>query len=88
MRCYACGAEMREQPIRLEDRFGRVHVVVENMPAHVCPECGEEVVLGPALVALERYVERRYPRDARREPHEQEVSLRHKPTGAFVLASR
>jgi len=77
---------MREQPIRLEERIGSVHVVVENMPAHVCPECGEEVGDGTALVALERHVESLCQRGVQRQPYAQGVSLRRQSTGSFVLA--
>src|SRR5690606_40788618 len=88
LKCYACGAAMREQPIRLEERIGSVHVVVENMPAHVCPECGEEVGDGTALVALERHVESLCQRGVQRQRMRRGLACAASPPAPLFLRKR
>lgn len=43
MKCELCGALMTEQEVtytlQMDDKF----IVVENVPAKVCPQCGEKL---------------------------------------------
>lgn len=52
MKCYECGASMREGSV--EHTFTISGVKVRGrMPAMICPECGENTVASDALGALE-----------------------------------
>jgi YgiT-type zinc finger domain-containing protein len=42
--CEVCDAQLIERPIRQDFRIGDQLIVVENVPAGVCPQCGEKVV--------------------------------------------
>lgn len=55
MRCPNCRASMKTQVLAehdLTDLFGVNGVVVRNLPAMVCPSCGDLVIGGPVLEVL------------------------------------
>ncbi|MBS1788538.1 MAG: YgiT-type zinc finger protein [Acidobacteria bacterium] len=43
-RCHVCGEQMTEKLIKQEFWIKGNLVVIENVPAGVCPQCGEKVV--------------------------------------------
>jgi YgiT-type zinc finger domain-containing protein len=42
--CHVCGERMREQTINQDFWIKGDLVVIEDVPAGVCPQCGEKVV--------------------------------------------
>jgi YgiT-type zinc finger domain-containing protein len=53
--CHVCGERMVERRIKQDFWIKENLVVVENVPAGVCPRCGEKVVraeVGQQLAAL------------------------------------
>ena len=45
-KCHVCGERMEERLIKQEFWIKRKLIVVEDIPAGVCPQCGEKVVRG------------------------------------------
>ena len=53
--CHVCGERMEERRIKQDFWIKENLVVVEDVPAGVCPRCGEKIVraeVGRQLVAL------------------------------------
>ena len=53
--CHVCGERMEERQIKQDFWIKEKLVVVEGVPAGVCPRCGEKVVkaeVGQQLAAL------------------------------------
>jgi YgiT-type zinc finger domain-containing protein len=53
--CHVCGARMQERAVTQEFWVKRKLVVIENVPAGVCAQCGERVVnaeTGKRIAAL------------------------------------
>jgi len=53
--CHVCGERMREQRVKQDFWVKEQLVVIEDVPAGVCPRCGERVVraeIGLQLAAL------------------------------------
>ncbi|MCI0490536.1 MAG: YgiT-type zinc finger protein [Blastocatellia bacterium] len=54
-RCHVCGEMMEEKQIKQDFRIKGKLVVIEDVPAGVCPQCGEKVVkadVGRQIAAL------------------------------------
>ncbi|MFL6214791.1 MAG: YgiT-type zinc finger protein [Blastocatellia bacterium] len=45
--CHVCGEQMQERQIKQDFWIKGNLVVIENVPAGVCPQCGEKVVNAP-----------------------------------------
>jgi YgiT-type zinc finger domain-containing protein len=43
-KCHVCGEQMREKRINQEFWLKGKLVVIESVPAGVCPQCGEKIV--------------------------------------------
>ena len=43
-KCHVCGEQMKEQLIRQDFWVKGKLMVIEDVPAGVCPQCGEKVV--------------------------------------------
>jgi YgiT-type zinc finger domain-containing protein len=43
-RCHVCGAKMKSSRIKQEFWIKKKLIVIENVPAGVCPQCGEKIV--------------------------------------------
>jgi HTH-type transcriptional regulator / antitoxin MqsA len=63
--CSVCGAQMIEQQIKQDFWIKGDLIVIENVPAGVCPRCGEKIVraevgrqIATLLAAPERAVAR------------------------------
>ena len=53
--CHVCGERMEERRVKQDFWIKETLVVVEDVPAGVCPRCGEKVVradVGRQLAAL------------------------------------
>ncbi len=53
--CHVCGERMEERHIKQDFWVKEKLIVIENVPAGVCPQCGEKVVraeVGRQLAAL------------------------------------
>ena len=53
--CHICGERMAERRVKQEFWIKGKLVVIEGVPAGVCPQCGEKVVqadVGRAIAAL------------------------------------
>jgi YgiT-type zinc finger domain-containing protein len=54
-KCHVCGEQMREKRINQEFWLKGKLVVIESVPAGVCPQCGEKIVkaeVGRQLASL------------------------------------
>lgn len=43
-KCYTCGEQMEEKRIKQDFWIKGTLIVIEGVPAGVCPQCGEKVV--------------------------------------------
>jgi len=67
MRCAFCKSETEEQLIRYVQEFeGRV-VIIENVPAEVCTQCGEKFIRPEVAEKIQRLVWERPPPKRRAE---------------------
>ncbi|KAF5412758.1 MAG: YgiT-type zinc finger protein [Euryarchaeota archaeon] len=57
-KCVVCGGKVEESEVNEEMRVGNDFVVIENVTAGVCMECGERYY-PPGVVDRPRYVETR-----------------------------
>jgi YgiT-type zinc finger domain-containing protein len=54
-KCHVCGEQMEEKEINQEFWIKGKLIVIEGVPAGVCPQCGEKVVkadVGRQLITL------------------------------------
>ena len=65
-KCHVCGEQMLEQRINQDFWLKGKLVVIESVPAGVCPQCGEKIVkadvgrqLGTIIANLKRLPKRR-----------------------------
>jgi YgiT-type zinc finger domain-containing protein len=55
-KCYFCKGEVVEQTVTVDYRWGEDLVVVKNVPAGVCQQCGEKYFSGEVYKELEKLV--------------------------------
>ncbi|HZF41154.1 MAG TPA: YgiT-type zinc finger protein [Blastocatellia bacterium] len=63
-KCQVCGEQMVEQQIKQDFWIKGDLIVIENIPAGVCPQCGEKVVkadVGRQIATLIANVEQMQP---------------------------
>ncbi|MGH9754265.1 MAG: YgiT-type zinc finger protein [Blastocatellia bacterium] len=63
-KCHVCGERMVEQQIKQDFWIKGDLIVIEDVPAGVCPQCGEKVVradVGQQIAALIANIERMQP---------------------------
>lgn len=53
-----CGGRAIRSQASTSFRIGNKSVTVDNIPAFVCPECGEPFFDGPSLVRIEKQLKR------------------------------
>ena len=54
-KCHVCGGQMREKKINQDFWLKGKLIVIESVPAGVCPQCGEKIVkadVGRELASL------------------------------------
>ncbi len=64
MRCYFCGADTVRRCVAVDERWDGRLVVVEDMPADVCPQCGEVYYPPEAVKRLDALRRQPPPADA------------------------
>ena len=52
--CYFCRANVVQQQITVDYRWGETLVVIQDVPAGVCQQCGEKYLSGNVYKELER----------------------------------
>ena len=55
--CHVCGSKMKSRRIKQDFWIKKKLIVIEDVPAGVCPQCGEKVVhaeIGRRLAAVVR----------------------------------
>ena len=53
--CHICGEQMEERRIKQEFWIKSKLIVIEDVPAGICPQCGEKIVnaeVGRSIAAL------------------------------------
>jgi len=53
-RCYFCKAKVVEQRVTLDYRWGDTLVVIKDVPAGICEQCGEKYLASGVYKGLER----------------------------------
>ena len=70
-KCHVCGEQMQEKRINQDFWLRGKLVVIESVPAGVCPQCGEKIVkadVGRQLATLIRNLPRNSKRKTIRVP--------------------
>jgi len=57
-RCYFCKAKVREERVTIDYRWGDRLFVIEDVPASLCPQCGEKYLESSVYKELELMVKR------------------------------
>ena len=57
--CEFCEGEMEQRRVLARFRFKGQTIYVENVPAWVCPKCGEQYFDAPVYKRLERIAQQR-----------------------------
>ena len=58
-RCEYCGGPIKEKRVDLPRKVARKYVLIENVPAGVCTECGTRYYAANVLKTIEELVRRR-----------------------------
>jgi YgiT-type zinc finger domain-containing protein len=53
IRCYFCKGKIEEKRVRVDFRWGDELVVIEDVPAEVCQQCGEKYFSPEVYKAME-----------------------------------
>ncbi len=54
--CLSCGAALEPRPILHQQAVGEEVFEIENVPALVCPQCGEAWLSSATMETIERIV--------------------------------
>lgn len=57
VKCFECGGEMIETTTTLHLEKDRRPLIIENVPAKVCQQCGEEYISGPVAEEIGRILD-------------------------------
>lgn len=52
--CYFCRGKVVQEKVRVDFRWGRKLKVIENVPAGVCQQCGEQYFPSAVYRAMEK----------------------------------
>jgi YgiT-type zinc finger domain-containing protein len=66
--CSVCGANLRRETITYTQTLGGKLSIVEDVPASVCPQCGEQYLDPDTVDAIQALVERGPVRETRHVP--------------------
>lgn len=58
-RCYFCKAKVIQQEITIDYRWGETLVIVNDVPAGVCQQCGEKYLSSNTYKELEKIAKKR-----------------------------
>ncbi len=53
-KCYFCKGKVLQQNINIDYRWGETLVVIKNVPAGVCDQCGEKYLTSDVYKELEQ----------------------------------
>jgi len=53
-RCYFCKGRVSKQRVKVDFRWGEELVVIEDVPAEVCEQCGEKYLEASVYTEMER----------------------------------
>ena len=53
-KCYFCKGRVSEQKVKVDFRWGEELVVIEDVPAEVCEQCGEKYLDADVYKEMER----------------------------------
>lgn len=59
--CSFCGGKVREKRVRVDYRLGDELVIIEDVPAGVCEQCGEQYFTARVAKALEELAHSKEP---------------------------
>lgn len=69
-KCHVCGDQMQEKRINQDFWLKGKLVVIESVPAGVCPQCGEKIVKADVGRQLATLIA-----NARREPRQKTINV-------------
>ncbi len=52
--CYFCKGKLVEEKVKVDFRWGRRLKIIENVPADVCQQCGEQYFQSAVYKAMEK----------------------------------
>src|SRR4249919_927090 len=52
--CYFCKGKLDEQKVKVDFRWGRRLKIIENVPATVCQQCGEQYFQSAVYKSMEK----------------------------------
>jgi YgiT-type zinc finger domain-containing protein len=52
--CYFCKGKLIEQKVKVDFRWGQKLKIIENVPANVCQQCGEQYFQSGVYKAMEK----------------------------------
>ncbi len=58
-RCYFCKAKVIQQEITIDYRWGETLVIVNDVPAGVCQQCGEKYLSSNTYKELEKIAKKK-----------------------------
>lgn len=71
--CSVCGAELKAERVTYTQPVGELICLVTDVPADVCPQCGEQYLAPDTVDAIQDLI------DQQREPETATVPLYHFP---------
>jgi YgiT-type zinc finger domain-containing protein len=66
--CSACGARLKQQKITYTQTIGDKVYIVEDVPALVCPQCGEIYLTPETVDAIQEQIEHGQATETRQVP--------------------
>jgi YgiT-type zinc finger domain-containing protein len=69
-KCHVCGEQMQEKRINQDFWLKRKLIVIESVPAGVCPQCGEKIVRADVARQLATLLA-----NAHREPKQKTITV-------------
>jgi YgiT-type zinc finger domain-containing protein len=66
--CSACGAVLKREKITYTQTIGDKFYIVKDVPAEVCPQCGEQYLSPDTVDAIQAVIERAKPSKTIRVP--------------------
>jgi len=63
--CYFCKGKVLEQKVKVDFRWGQKLKIIEDVPARVCQQCGEQYFQSDVYKAMEQLVASRKKPSAR-----------------------
>jgi len=58
MKCYFCGGKVKEEQVAVDFWWGEKLVIIKDVPAKVCQQCGEKFFSAGVYKEMESLVQR------------------------------